>query len=144
VFSPCIFLFSLRTLAKAPSDIMEKKKNILLIDHKVVHPFLLQRIISDEGYVCHLASTIQQTLFMAHEMTYHLLLLNLSFPEIMGLDVLRIIKIDPVSKDIPVLALSGWEAWERAYEALREGASDYITHPFNIQDLLNKIGLLCH
>lgn len=123
---------------------MEKKNNILLIDHKMVHPFLLQRIINDEGYVCHLANTIQETLFMAHETTYRLILLDLSLPEIMGLDVLRMLKVDPVSKNIPVLALSGWEAWGRAYEALNEGASDYITRPFNIQDLLNKMNLLCH
>jgi len=123
---------------------MEKKKNILLIDHKMVHPFLLQRIINDEGYVCHLSNTIQQTLFMVHETRYHLILLDLSLPEVMGLDVLRMLKVDPLSKEIPVLALSAWEAWWRAYEALGEGASDYVTRPFNIQDLLNKMKLLCH
>jgi len=121
---------------------MRKNKNILLADNKMLHPFLLQRILTDEGYVCHMANTERQIHYMIHRNRYQLILLDFSFPGIRGLDVLRMLKDDPASRNIPVLVLSNREVFSGKQEVIKEGAADYITRPFNIQDLLNKISLL--
>jgi twitching motility two-component system response regulator PilH len=70
----------------------------------------------------------------------NLILLDQVLPDISGNEVLRTLKLDSHTKDIPVLILSNFSQEELVKEALNNGAMDYIfKYQVEPQDLVNKV-----
>jgi len=65
-----------------------------------------------------------------------LVLLDMHLPDIDGLELLRRLKDDPDTEDIPVVAVSADATRERSEQALRAGALHYLTKPVNVAELL--------
>lgn len=69
-----------------------------------------------------------------------LVLLDQVLPDISGNEVLKTLKTDSLTKDIPVLILSNFSQEELVKEALNNGAMDYIfKYQVEPQDLVNKV-----
>jgi len=66
----------------------------------------------------------------------NLVLLDMHLPDLDGLELLRQLKDDPDTEDIPVVAVSADATRERSEQALREGALHYLTKPVNVGELL--------
>lgn len=115
------------------------KKRVLLIDHMTIQSLLLQSIIMEEGYICNLANNKQEALSLLNTNPYELILLDITLADINGMELLQMLKSDGEKKMIPVIALSAKGDRENIKAAMKNGASDYLAKPFNIQDLLNKI-----
>jgi CheY-like chemotaxis protein len=64
-----------------------------------------------------------------------LLILDLHLPRLSGLDVLRHVRSDPASRDLPVLVLTADAMAGTRDAVLAEGASDYMTKPFDLNAL---------
>jgi CheY-like chemotaxis protein len=71
-----------------------------------------------------------------------LLILDLHLPELSGLDVLRRVRADPVTREVPVLVLTADAMAGTREEALGEGASDIVTKPFELNSLRSTIARL--
>jgi twitching motility two-component system response regulator PilH len=70
----------------------------------------------------------------------NLILLDQVLPDISGNEVLRTLKLDAHTKDIPVLILSNFSQEELVKEAINNGAMDYIfKYQVEPQDLVNKV-----
>lgn len=67
---------------------------------------------------------------------YDLILLDLSLPDMSGLDVLRTLRVARI--DTPVMILSGSSEIETKVKTLGSGADDYITKPFNREELVAR------
>ena len=67
------------------------------------------------------------------------IILDWVMPEMNGLEFLTAIKADDNFKDIPVIMLTGVTDKDKMVEAIRAGAKQYITKPFNSEDLLTKL-----
>ena len=76
---------------------------------------------------------------IAREQLPDLILLDLMLPGINGLDVCRILKSDPTTKNIPIIMLTALGQEENIIEGLDTGADDYITKPFPLQVLNARI-----
>ena len=76
---------------------------------------------------------------IAREQLPDLILLDLMLPGINGLDVCRILKSDPTTKNIPIIMLTALGQEENIIEGLDTGADDYITKPFSLQVLNARI-----
>jgi CheY-like chemotaxis protein len=61
-----------------------------------------------------------------------LLILDLHLPELSGLDVLKRLRADPVTSDLPVLVLTADAMAGTREEAMAAGASDMLTKPFEL------------
>jgi CheY-like chemotaxis protein len=68
-----------------------------------------------------------------------LITLDVMMPDISGHDVVAVLKNDPATKDIPILVLSIVEEKEKAY---RLGVNDFVTKPFTMKVLMDKISRL--
>jgi CheY-like chemotaxis protein len=68
-----------------------------------------------------------------------LLLVDLSLPDLTGLEIARAIKINPQTADIPLVALSGCGERDIALQALRAGVAEYLMKPVDIQRLVEVI-----
>ena len=82
-----------------------------------------------------------ETCNIAQEEQPSLILLDLNMPVFNGIEVLKRLKGEPMTHAIPVVVLTArrnpkWEA-----EAMRLGAVDFVTKPFNMSDVLDRVHL---
>jgi two-component system, OmpR family, response regulator MtrA len=69
----------------------------------------------------------------------HLIILDLSLPDLDGLSVLKLLKADPALRDIPVLILTANSHWHTLSVALDAGADAYVFKPFDPPGLQSAI-----
>jgi DNA-binding response OmpR family regulator len=69
-----------------------------------------------------------------------LVLLDINMPGMNGWEVLRLLKEDELTREIPVIMFSvNYEIREKLH-ALQQGAVDYVTKPFDTEGLLRRVG----
>ncbi|HMM32420.1 MAG TPA: response regulator [Clostridia bacterium] len=110
---------------------MEK---VLIVDDIAINRKMLETILMDE-YECIMAENGKQAIDSAlkHAGSLSLILLDIMMPEYNGYEVLRILKRNRLTKDIPVVLITSLDSEHDESRGLTEGAIDYITKPFNAQ-----------
>lgn len=112
--------------------------NILIVDDNQDMRFMLTSILREEGYKVSEMETAEAMLKkLKNGDDIDLVLLDNKLPGISGMDALR--KIKEVNNDIIVIMLTAFGKVDGAVEAMKEGAYDYITKPFDNKELLFKI-----
>ena len=69
----------------------------------------------------------------------NIILLDVSMPEMSGYEVCRALKSDPITRQIPVIFLSGNSSVEHKLEGFASGGVDYICKPFSSQEVLARV-----
>ena len=101
---------------------------------------LLVRALKEETYAVDHAADGLEAEWLAFENPYDVILLDLMLPVKDGLTVLRNLRSGGIST--PVLILTAKDATEDIVTGLDEGADDYITKPFNLEELLARVRTL--
>ena len=112
---------------------------ILVVDDE---PDVLELVVyhlEKEAYRVDVADTGDKALKMARENLPSLLVLDLMLPGINGLEICRLLKRDPKTRDIPILMLTARAAEEHRIKGLELGAPDYVTKPFSPRELVLRI-----
>ena len=115
---------------------------ILVVDDDEAFLKMMKLILPREGYNISFTSDSTKAVHYAKKHNVDLIILDLMMPEIDGYEVCRLIRKDEKTGDTPVMVISaagGKEVARRVYEA---GANDYITKPFDQQDLLYRLSQL--
>jgi CheY-like chemotaxis protein len=99
--------------------------SVLVIDDNVQLQIAFKKILSVAGYAVQLASDGEQGLRMALDKAPDIIVLDMLLPKLGGVEVLRSLKENPVTKNIPVIALSGLPRSNEA-KLMREGAVSYL------------------
>ncbi|MFK4303040.1 MULTISPECIES: response regulator transcription factor [unclassified Paenibacillus] len=113
------------------------KKSVLVIDDEEKISRLLQLELSHEGYAVEIAQTGKEGLEKALAHTWNIIILDVMLPEINGVEVLK--QIRKVDKHTPVIMVTARNATTDKVSGLDEGANDYITKPFEIEELLARM-----
>jgi DNA-binding response OmpR family regulator len=115
-------------------------KNILVIeDDKKMRDGLVE-ILSDEGYDVDFAENGQIGLEKIKKKEFDVILTDLIMPVMGGMEVLMEIKhIKPMAN---VIIITAFGTIENAVDAIKAGASDYITKPFKIDEVQTKIRMV--
>ena len=120
---------------------MQTAKTILIVEDNPINLKLLRDILNFQTFEVLEAIDGKSALELV-EKNYNkidLILMDLQLPDINGLEVIKNIKADAESKDIPIIVVSA-HAMESDMKKCREaGCIDYITKPINIQEFINKI-----
>lgn len=113
---------------------------ILIIEDEKKMASFLERGLKEEGYVVDLAEDGEKgwEYVMANE--YDLLIVDWMLPKMSGVDLCK--KIREEGKKIPILILTAKDAIEDKIKGLDVGADDYLTKPFNFDELLARIRAL--
>jgi DNA-binding response OmpR family regulator len=111
-------------------------ERILVVDDDVSIRSMLKQYLQDRGYETIEAADAREAIGKARTMRPDLILLDIMMPGLSGYDVLRVLKNDEVTRDIPIIVVSVLEDRERA---LMLGASDYLTKPVDEKELFEKI-----
>lgn len=113
------------------------KEQILIIEDEENIARVLQLELEFEGYETGIAHTGPDGLIKYREQRWDLVLLDLMLPGLNGLDVLR--RIRATEADTPVILLTAKSDVEDKVAGLDLGANDYVTKPFEIDELLARI-----
>ena len=110
------------------------KEHILVIDKEQEVGQLLLKILAKHRYEVSVVETGESALKLIARDPPHLVLLDLSLPDIDGLTLLA--KLREIDNVLPVIMLSGHENVRTAVEAMKIGACNYLPKPFNNEELL--------
>jgi len=118
--------------------IMSDQKKILCVDDESDILLILQTALSQD-YKVATASSGKDALEQIGENKPDLVILDLMMPEMDGMETLAEIKKIPEMDDVPVLFLTGVSDKEKIREALNLGTKFYLTKPFELDDLMDKV-----
>ena len=111
-------------------------KKILIIEDDAKIRRFLQLELEHEGYQIDLAENGEEGLSRVQKLYYDIILLDLMLPLISGEEVCK--KIRGVS-DVPIIVITAKDDIRNKVELLDMGADDYITKPFDIEELFARI-----
>jgi PleD family two-component response regulator len=115
------------------------KSDILIVDDTQENLVTLRRILTEQGYKVRPAINGPLALQMAHKAVPDLILLDIRMPEMDGYEVCRQLKADETTREIPVLFLSALDDTEAKVKAFEVGGVDYITKPFQVEEVLARV-----
>ncbi len=110
---------------------------VLLIEDDTAAAKAIELMLKSEGYVCDSTDLGQDGLDIGKIYQYDLIILDLMLPDIDGLEVLRRMRTAKVQT--PILILSGLSQSNDKVKALTAGADDYLTKPFDREELIARI-----
>jgi two-component system nitrogen regulation response regulator GlnG len=118
-------------------------KTVLLVDDdRELSHSLIDLFDPDKYTFHHLEDGQATTRFVSeHVDRLDLVMLDVNLPSCSGLDLLRSIK--KINQRLPVIVISGYVSTENAMEAMREGAYEYLTKPFEIEKLIDTVNKAC-
>ena len=106
---------------------------ILIVDDDRKLLSVMRNIFTEEGHEVDTCSDGLEAINRCVDMKYDMIITDLMMPGADGLEVLKETrKIDP---DIIVVLITGFASLETAIQAIREGAYDYITKPFKLEEI---------
>ncbi len=115
------------------------KKKILVVDDEDDILNFLELVLTEKGYDVVTASGGQEALTRAQLERPDLVLLDIMMPQMDGWEVLKLLRVDEETAEIPVAMLSARTEARDRVQGLQEGAIDYICKPFSLSELLGKI-----
>jgi PAS domain S-box-containing protein len=112
---------------------------ILLVDDRPDNISLLFDILQQQGYQVQLAFSGEQAINRTVQLLPDLILLDIVMPDIDGYEVCRQLKENPITQDIPIIFLSLLNDVFEKIKAFQIGATDYITKPLQLEELLARV-----
>ncbi len=106
---------------------------LLIVDDEEIMRQFLNEVLKDEGYEIDLAASGKEALRRMNESEYDIVLTDIVMPELDGLGVVAATK--DLSYNPSVIVMTGYASMETAVESMKLGAADYITKPFNIDQI---------
>ncbi|MEG4531303.1 diguanylate cyclase [Microcoleus sp. D2_18a_D3] len=113
--------------------------NILIVDDTPDNLRLLAKILESQGYIVRKALNGRMALQGVHRDPPSLILLDINMPEMNGYEVCQKLKASETSAQIPVIFISALERVENKVQAFELGGVDYITKPFQEQEVLMRV-----
>lgn len=113
------------------------EQSILVIDDEAKISRLLELELTHEGYHVEIAETGREGLEKALGQGWNLIILDIMLPELNGVEVLR--RLRKVDAFTPVILVTARNTTSEKVAGLDQGANDYITKPFEIEELLARI-----
>lgn len=113
--------------------------SILVVDDTPDNLHLLVGLLTKQGYKIRPVTSGKMALSAAQGMPPDLILLDINMPEMDGYQVCEQLKADERTRDIPVIFLSALNDVFDKVKAFAVGGVDYITKPFQIEEVLARI-----
>jgi CheY-like chemotaxis protein len=119
--------------------VLQPTDMILIVEDNEMNRDVLSRQLVRRGYSVEAAADGLLGLAAARALQPHLILLDLGLPGIDGWECARRLKADPLTRDIPIIALTAHAMAGDLQLALDAGCDDFDTKPIDLTVLLTKI-----
>jgi PleD family two-component response regulator len=117
----------------------QSKESILIVDDTPANLQLLAVMLSEQGYKVRMAQDGTMALLSVESSLPDLILLDIMMPEINGYEVCSKLKASSLTKDIPIIFISALSEVFDKVKAFEVGGVDYITKPFQAQEVLARV-----
>ena len=121
-----------------PADAPRGKALILVVDDYKPAAEMLKRLFGYNGYEVHCAYNGYQALDMAFELLPDLILLDVMMPEINGFEVLKRLREEPSTSEIPTILITAKDTASDIEQGLQLGADDYMSKPVEPRELMAR------
>jgi DNA-binding NtrC family response regulator len=115
----------------------KENDRILVADDDAVIREGLRRILTAEGYDVETVSNGRAALERLEQQRFKLLVTDLKMPGMSGLEVLQSLRA--CQPELPVVLITGYAAIDNAVEAMKNGATDYLSKPFSNDEIVSKV-----
>ena len=113
---------------------------ILVVEDELSLAKAIKKILEQRGYFVDAVHDGLSAIDYAKGMEYNLIILDVMLPKLDGFEVVRILRKDGVST--PILMLTARTTTADKVTGLNKGADDYMTKPFDTEELLARVGAL--
>jgi PleD family two-component response regulator len=120
------------------TDDITDGNSVLIVDDENMNMFALTHILRRE-YTVYAAKNGQSAIRIAKKQLPDVILLDILMPEMNGYEVLSQLKSDEETRKIPVIVVTGLINPEDEKKGLEMGAADYISKPFEAEDVRMKV-----
>jgi len=117
----------------------ELMKTILVVEDNELNRELMNTILSTNGYEVLSADNALSAVDIARESLPNIILMDIKMPGIDGYGALDLLKEDALSRDIPVIAVTGKSTPHDIEKIRSRGFDDYLGKPFRIHQLLSVV-----
>ncbi len=113
---------------------------ILLVEDEATLQQQIRGLLEAQGYEVQSTGDGKEGLYFASEYSYDAAVVDLGLPGLSGLEIIR--KLRSSGNRLPVLILTARGRWENKVEGLEAGGDDYLTKPFQPEELVARIKAL--
>ena len=117
---------------------------ILIVEDDPMSLELFRDVLQVSGYITLEATDGRQGVELAKEKKPDLILMDIQLPVMDGLEATSILKADPATKNIPIIALTAYAMEEDEERVIQAGADGYLTKPIRVQGFLEKVAEYLH
>lgn len=110
---------------------------ILVVDDDAEVTSTIEEVLTGSGFIVDVAATANDAQAMLAGFVYDLIILDWLMPEMQGIDFLAMLRARHLTT--PVLMVTGMNQVENKVRGFETGADDYLTKPFNRQELLARV-----
>ena len=122
--------------------IVDRKKTILFVEDEKELVSTVTSLLSDQGYDVTAVLTAEEALRWVKNTAPDLFLADIRLPGLDGLDFYKEIRKLEHCRNTPFIFLTAFNNLQAAMEAKKQGASEYITKPFDFEHLIERIRAL--
>ena len=119
--------------------VTERRKKILIVDDESIMVSILQRHVSNAGFVFEVASNGQEALDKIQKEMPDLVLLDLMMPGMSGFETCRRIRADEKTKKLPVIIITALRSDTDSADAAACGANEFMVKPINADHLAKRL-----
>ena len=119
----------------------QAKAKILIVDDERVHRFMLHSLFTEWGWDAEEADDGSTAVAAVAQGPFDAILMDVRMPVCDGLSACRQLQADARTSDIPVIFLSGAVMPDERLEGLLAGAVDYVTKPFNFEEVRIRLSM---
>ncbi len=116
---------------------MESKGRLLIVDDELIVRDSLGKWFVEEGYEVATASSASEALTRLAEQPSDLALVDIKMPGTDGIELQR--RLHDVNPQLTIIIMTGYASVETAIQALKNGAYDYVTKPFDPDDIAHTV-----
>lgn len=106
---------------------------ILIVDDDVAHLTMLETVLKSLGHKIEKATDGEDAIVYAKDTPFDLILMDVRMANVDGIEALR--KIKKFNPAIPIIIMTAYSSVEKAVDAMKFGAYDYLIKPLNFEDL---------
>ncbi len=115
------------------------KKDILIVDDTPANLRVLSTMLTEQGYKVRKALNGEMALTACQALVPDVILLDIMMPEMDGYEVCQHLKADERTRKVPIIFISALDEALDKVKAFCAGGSDYITKPFQIEEVLVRV-----
>jgi len=119
---------------------MSDGQRILVVDDQQDIRDMTALVLTGAGYRVDTVGSGESALSTLERDRFDLVLLDINMPEMDGWETLRLIRCDEELTGVPVVMFSVKGEIRDKIESLQEGATDFVTKPFIVDDLIERVG----